>query len=321
MVLPMKEDKKFEKNQQNSKFGKELKNGNPPWTKEEDIKLKQAVFNHGTSDWSVIASIHGSMYPNKSRSSENCKERWYGYLDPGLTKQPWTDVEEFEMLLAHRKYQNKWSYVAKEIKGRSNNTIKNKFYTIFRKVKIKIKKSDYNFVSKLEILEIKYIIELMHIYIEHPVDLPDTPGKRGKDYIYSLMQDLTKEDIDKYNSEFERLCCNQVNLRNLWNELAIDLNLLAPNEFLLKLPKPHYILHPELLSQSEKQFIWSQTFQKMCYHPAEIHTLTPIVSPQVYSTEGYTLLSASSPIFGYNGFCNFVNGSRQLNPNFTHIYK
>ena len=100
-----------------------------PWNKDEDYKLKQLVEMYGAKRWSLIArQLNG-------RIGKQCRERWYNQLDPSINKQKWTKKEDDMILQLHIKYGNKWSLISKELQGRTDNAVKNRFNgTIKRKL-------------------------------------------------------------------------------------------------------------------------------------------------------------------------------------------
>lgn len=111
----------------------ESKNLNNSWSKEADKYLHMLISIRGDSDWDKIAIQMKAKFPHKHWSNKCCKERWNTIVDQSLSRHPWSEREEFEMLIAYRKYQNRWSNVSQSLNGRDNNTIKNRFYSIFRK--------------------------------------------------------------------------------------------------------------------------------------------------------------------------------------------
>ena len=56
-----------------------------------------------------------------------------------MRKTAWNSNEEFIFTEAHKIYGNKWAEISKYIPGRPDNTIKNHFYSIIRKLIKKIK--------------------------------------------------------------------------------------------------------------------------------------------------------------------------------------
>jgi len=162
------------------------------------------------------------LFPYSQKTPQEYCKRWQVLMNKIETKEPWSTREEVNMFLAHHKYKNKWSEIGRLIKGRSNNTIKNKFYSIFRRIKGKIQKSDYTYCSKLELLEIYYIISLIEQYIANQHLNPKTKGKRGKDFIYSLIHNVSLKSIAEYKAQIQRLSKEEGDLEELFKELLTD---------------------------------------------------------------------------------------------------
>ncbi|CAF3673530.1 unnamed protein product [Rotaria sp. Silwood1] len=85
------------------------------WTKDEDERLKDFInLNGGVKDWSCI-----SKYVGNGRTDAQCQHRWERFLDPSITKGPWTDEEDKKVIELVRDYgARQWSLIAKELKGR-----------------------------------------------------------------------------------------------------------------------------------------------------------------------------------------------------------
>jgi len=156
-----------------------------------------------------------SLQPMGEKKSDKERNR-QNHTNTG-SKDPWTEEEEFKMIVAHMKHKNKWSEMTDLIKGRNNNTIKNKFYSVFRRIKSKIQKGDYKYESNLELLETYYIISLIEHHLENPTQYPKAKGKRGKDFIYSLIHNLTLEIVRSYKERMHKL--KNANIEDLIQEL------------------------------------------------------------------------------------------------------
>eukprot|EP00947_MAST-08B_sp_MAST-8B-sp1_P002131 g2131.t1 len=63
------------------------------WTKEEDIKLREAVEAHGAKNWNMISQVAFLG----SRSDKGCQKRWQKVLRPGLVKGAWTKEEDIKL--------------------------------------------------------------------------------------------------------------------------------------------------------------------------------------------------------------------------------
>ena len=92
-------------------------------------------------------------YGIKNKSGKQCRERWINFLCPNINKGMWSEKEENILFSTQLKIGNKWSELAKLLPGRSENDIKNHFYSKLRKYIRKICKE----LQKSKILEKKGI--------------------------------------------------------------------------------------------------------------------------------------------------------------------
>lgn len=288
------------------------------WSNSKDDYLRMLVSIHGEEEWEIIASKMKERFPGQTRLVADCRERWDSYLDPAILKQVWSDKEELEMLLAHKKFGNRWTEVATELKGKTNNNIKNKFYCIFRKVKSKILLRDYGYASRMELLEIVYMASIMEHYLSRPLHSSERKGRRGKNFIYTLLQSLKYDDVQEYKAELEKRMGSPISLEDLWTERIgslIHINLTPvedshpvaqvnsspPNPQLkvtspldegvtaqamigaYTLPMPNNFTQPKPLTCDEKEFIMTQVFpNRGAFSAGFVHPQTTIMSPPMY---------------------------------------
>lgn len=105
------------------------------WTKEEDDTLSEMVATFG-SKWSDIAK----RLPG--RLAEQVKDRWVNHLDPEIRKGVWTKTEMDILIDAQKELGNKWAEIAKRIPGRSENSVKNRWYNAKTSAKRKASKEE-----------------------------------------------------------------------------------------------------------------------------------------------------------------------------------
>ncbi len=91
-----------------------------PWSKKEDTDLLYYISKYGKK-WSLLSKLV------KTRSSKQIRDRYLNCLDDKVKKTPFTSEEDKIILELIYKYGSNWSRIAKEVKGRTGDNIKNRF--------------------------------------------------------------------------------------------------------------------------------------------------------------------------------------------------
>nr|ACG36029.1 hypothetical protein [Zea mays] len=94
------------------------------WTKEEDQRLVAYIKAHGEGCWRSLPKAAGLL-----RCGKSCRLRWINYLRPDLKRGNFTQEEDDVIIKLHQVLGNKWSLIAAQLPGRTDNEIKNYWNT------------------------------------------------------------------------------------------------------------------------------------------------------------------------------------------------
>ena len=189
--------------QKNQNFTFKIIKRRAPWNKKEDDAIIELVNKYGTSNWTIIANEMALLYKSKHRNGKQCRERWHNHLDPIVNKENWTEEEENILFSKHLEYGNKWSDISKFLPGRTDNSIKNHFYSKLRKFIRKILKqinkenllknngidySKYNSDKVYKLLK-KYKVTYKNVTKDTILDLIISTEKNQKGKIFGINED------------------------------------------------------------------------------------------------------------------------------------
>ncbi|MQL86954.1 hypothetical protein Taro_019489 [Colocasia esculenta] len=109
------------------------------WTPEEDNKLAAYIAQHGTRNWRIIPKNAGLQ-----RCGKSCRLRWTNYLRPDLKHGEFSEAEEQAIVKLHSVLthdgdhislliRRRWSLIAAQLRGRTDNDVKNHWNTKLKK--------------------------------------------------------------------------------------------------------------------------------------------------------------------------------------------
>ena len=204
----IKNVKKLSKNNKSSKI-------KGPWTLEEDLLLKEWVETNGPRNWKECAE----KIPGRNHSQ--CRQHWNIKLRPDLKIGNWTSEELFLITVFYKKFNGSWSKMIPIFKSRTENSIKNIFFSQAKIIVSKLLKDNDNDNNKKR-LDLSTLLEYYdNIYDETKnIFLKDNP--------------MSENELEEYIKKIEIMLENRpskqtyIDLEILKKKNVID--FLTPND-------------------------------------------------------------------------------------------
>ncbi|XP_047341623.1 transcription factor MYB61-like [Impatiens glandulifera] len=98
------------------------------WSPEEDEKLIKHITKFGHGCWSSVPKLAALQ-----RCGKSCRLRWINYLRPDLKRGTFSHQEESLIIELHSVLGNRWSQIAAQLPGRTDNEIKNLWNSSIKK--------------------------------------------------------------------------------------------------------------------------------------------------------------------------------------------
>ena len=102
------------------------------WDKDEDSKLLKLYEKYG-KNWAAISK------EMPERTGKQIRDRFLNSLDSKFERGKFTEEEDQMILRYYKIYGNSWSKIAKKLKTRTGDMVKNRFYSSLKKFTIKNK--------------------------------------------------------------------------------------------------------------------------------------------------------------------------------------
>jgi len=188
------------------------------WDQEEDQLLKQWVKDNGPYNWTKCAEFM------KNRTAKQCREHWKNSLDSNLIIGNWTSEEDLLIMKFYKKYES-WRKMIPMFENRTENSIKNRFFSQLRKIAIKKRPANRKEYGT------KYGLDILKTFLDEGI-------KQAEEKYYTENKGMTKEGFGKYMVQIENLIKNRkkgqkfidlkslkrknLNVTNNKNEINID---------------------------------------------------------------------------------------------------
>uniref|UniRef100_A0A0D6QXI4 Uncharacterized protein n=1 Tax=Araucaria cunninghamii TaxID=56994 RepID=A0A0D6QXI4_ARACU len=262
-----------------------LKKG--PWTADEDRKLVNFITMHGHGCWREVPKLAGLL-----RCGKSCRLRWTNYLRPDLKRGLLSESEEKLIIDLHAAIGNRWSRIAAQLPGRTDNEIKNYWNT---RIKKKLKQMGIDPVTHkpLNQMQMDYAAS-RHLAVTAAAAAPSPIPTR---------QDDKLENPEITNSSSE----NNNNAHN--NADKLDMREADDNESgLIITPETcNELLHPaENLAVEDSMQNLLGMYSPTIYSPTSLISLSQTTEEAADSDDCNTEASKSmiSTASTYNPFCD-----------------
>lgn len=116
---------------------KSLKFSRLVWDSAEDTILKELMKNYHSANvnWKSMSHKMNQQLGDLSRkrTPKQLRERWNHHLNPYVNKNYWSENEDNILFSLQKNIGNKWLEIANFLEGRSDNSIKNYYYSRLRR--------------------------------------------------------------------------------------------------------------------------------------------------------------------------------------------
>jgi hypothetical protein len=130
------------------------------------------------------------------RTGKQCRERWQHQLNPAIVRNEWTEAEQETLFAMQTKVGNKWAQIAAFLPGRTDNAVKNFFYSSVRRVLTKLnlylsKQKNRKEFKIIRQFEADYLSKLMAVVDGHYDKKMRLSGEGTQELSRNILAEIT----------------------------------------------------------------------------------------------------------------------------------
>ena len=205
-----------------------------PWKSPENQLLIDWIKKNGPRNWTKCAELI------KGRTGKQCREHWNNSLNSEIKKGDWSAEEDLLIMVFHKKFNGSWKKMIPLFKSRTENSIKNRFFSQLRKIASKfIKKGKRVYSTKfgLQILLDYYEMGLEQAK-KHFLKNSSMSEKELEGYIKNIENKLKKNpkkgekfiDLSSFRNNKNKVDNNNIKLNESEDELNDNQNNIKNKE-------------------------------------------------------------------------------------------
>ena len=188
------------------------------WGKEEDSKLLSLYKKYGRN-WAAISK------EMLNRTGKQIRDRFLNSLDTKYDRGKFTKKEDNMILKYYKEYGNSWARIAKKMKTRTGDMVKNRFYSSLKKkilnnkdlLKKKRKRFTSKFKKKSKNNKHNSEIKIKKEWFQNRIDRNKEKKEKKNDFIFKdKLNNSIQEDLKIINQK------NKVNIFNNTNIICYD---------------------------------------------------------------------------------------------------
>ncbi|XP_057450542.1 transcription factor MYB41 [Lotus japonicus] len=183
-----------------------------PWTPEEDQKLVDYIQKHGHGKWRTLPKNAGLK-----RCGKSCRLRWANYLRPDIKRGKFSLEEEEAIIQLHSVLGNKWSTIAANLQGRTDNEIKNYWNTHIKKKLLKMGLDPVTHTPRLDVLQLASILNS---------SLYNNSAQFNNPGLFGMERVVNPSQLQLLNLVTTLLSCQNTN-QDVWNTNNYQQNQLG----------------------------------------------------------------------------------------------